>query len=110
MDNLSEDKHDRNNLLILKEALYEVDYINLKVRASISETVLGRKVLSERSGMVFWAYDIGEEKIAKELLQFVLNLVTVTTADPKIKSRLEKIVKKCYLISSEVSNSTLLIK
>lgn len=110
MYNLSEDKHDRNNLLILKEALYEVDYINLKVRASISETVLGRKVLSERSGMVFWAYDIGEEKIAKELLQFVLNLVTVTTADSKIKSRLEKIVKKCYLISSEVSNSTLLIK
>lgn len=49
------------------------------------------------------AYDLGEEEIAKELLQFVLNLVTVQTSDKNIKSRLEKIVKKCYLISSKIN-------
>lgn len=103
MYNLSENKHNRENLLILKEALHEVNYANLKVNACISETVLGRKDLSERNGMIFWAYDLGEQEIAKELLQFVWELVTVQTADEKIKPRLERNIKKCYLISSKIN-------
>lgn len=108
MYNLSENKHNRENLLILKEALHEVNYANLKVNACISETVLGRKDLSERNGMIFWAYDLGEQEIAKELLQFVWELVTVQTADEKIKPRLERNIKKCYLISSKINYPELL--
>ncbi len=81
MYNLSENKHNRENLLILKEALHKVNYANPKVNACISETVLGRKEVSERSGMIFGAYDLGEQEIAKELLQFVWGLVTVQTSD-----------------------------
>ena len=106
MYNLSENRHNRENLLILKEALYKVKYADPKVNACISETVLGRKDLAERSGMIFWAYDLGEKEMAKELLNFVFGLVTVQTSDENIKSRLERIIKKCYLISSKINYST----
>ena len=82
------------------------NYANPKVNVCISETVLGRKDLSERSGMIFGAYDLGEQEMAKELLQFVWELVTVQTSDEKIKSRLERNIKKCYLISSKINYST----
>lgn len=106
MYNISENIHNRENLLILKEALHKVNYVNPKVNVCISEAVLGRKELSERSGMIFWAYDLGEREIAKELLLFVWELVTVQTSDEKIKSRLKRNVKKCYLISSKINYIT----
>ena len=90
----------------MKEALHKVNYANPKVNVCISETVLGRKDLSERSGMIFWAYDLGEQEMAKELLQFAWELVTVQTSDEKIKLRLESCIKKRYLISSKINYST----
>ena len=106
MYNLSENRHNRENLLILKDALYKINYTNPKVNAYICETILGRKDLSERSGMIFWAYDLGEFEMAKELLQFSLELATVQTSDKNVKSRLDRIIKKSYLISSKINYST----
>ncbi|MDE7266944.1 MAG: hypothetical protein K2N89_05715, partial [Lachnospiraceae bacterium] len=103
MYDISDNKHNRENLLILKEALYKVNYTNPEVNACISETVIGRKVLSARSGMIFWAYDLGEQEIAKELLHFVWGLVSIQTSDEHIKSRLERIKESCYLISSKIN-------
>lgn len=108
MYNLSENRHSRENLLILKEALYKVNYTNPKVNACICEVILGRKDLAERSGMIFWAYDLGEFEIAKELLQFSRGLATVQTSDKNVKSRLDRIIKKSYLISSKINYSTFL--
>lgn len=102
MYNLSEGKHNRENLFTLQEALHKVNYANPKVNACISETVLGRKDLSERSGMIFWAYDLGEIEIAEELLQFVSRLLEVQVSDEKLKSRIERDIKKCHLISSKL--------
>ena len=62
--------------------------------------------MSERSGMIFWAYDLGEFEMAKELLQFSLELATVQTSDKNVKSRLDRIIKKSYLISSKINYST----
>ena len=106
MCNLSENRHSRENLLILKEALYKVNYTNPKVNAYICEAILGRKDLSERSGMIFWAYDLGEYEMAKELLQFIWKLATVQTSDKNVKSRLDRIIKKSYLISSKINYPT----
>ena len=103
MYDILDNKHNRENLLILKEALYKVNYINPEVNACISETVIGRKVLSVRSGMIFWAYDLGEQEIAKELLHFVWGLVSLQTSDERIKGRLERIKENCYLISSQIN-------
>lgn len=106
MYNLSENRHDKENLMILKDALHSVNYVNAKVSVSISETVLGRKDLLERSGMIFWAYDLGEEETARELLQFVWGLTKITVSDENTRLRVERIVKNCYLISSKINYST----
>ena len=104
MYDISENKRSKDDLLILKESLYKVKYANAKVNACISETVLGRKDISERSGMIFWAYDIGEKETANELLDFVYELVKVKTTDEKIKFRLKNSIKKCNAISNEICN------
>ena len=46
------------------------------------------------------------EKWRQELLKFVWKLVKVQTSDEKIKLRLERNIKKCYLISSKINYST----
>lgn len=56
--------------------------------------------------MIFWTYDLGEFEMAKELLRFSQNLVTVQTFDKNVKSRLDRIITKIYLISSEINDST----
>ena len=63
-------------MLILKEALDKVNYMDPEVNAYVSEAVIGRRDISQRDGMILRAYDSGDKQIAKELLQFVLNLVT----------------------------------
>lgn len=103
MYEILDNKHNRENLLILKEALYKVNYKDSEVNACISESVIGRKVLSARSGMIFWAYDLGEHEIAKELLHFAIKLAMVQTSDEHMKSRLERIKENCYLISSALN-------
>ena len=53
--------------------------------------------------------NISEETVEKwrqELLKFVWKLVKVQTSDEKIKLRLERNIKKCYLISSKINYST----
>ena len=54
----------------------------------------------------FWAYDLGEFEMAKELLRFSRDLATVQTSDKNVKSRLDRIITKIYLISSEISDSS----
>ena len=73
------------------------------MNALISETVLGRKELKERSGLIFWAYDLGEEEIARKLLNFVKDLLKVEASDNRIKLRLERDLKKCNLISEKIN-------
>lgn len=102
MYNLSENRHSKGRLFILKEALNNVNYENLKINVCVSETVLGRKDLSERSGMIFWAYDLGEQELAKELLQFVMKLLTSQIPDKEISSRFGRNIKKCHMINSEL--------
>lgn len=80
----------------MKEVLNEVNYENPIINACISETVLGRKDISERSGMVFGAYDLNEKEIAKELLQFVMNLLSIQVSDEKIMSRFERDIKNIF--------------
>ena len=103
MYNLADYSHNKENLLILAEALHYINYINQNVNALISETVLGRKELKERSGLIFWAYDLGEEEIARKLLNFVKDLLKVEASDNRIKLRLERDLKKCNLISEKIN-------
>lgn len=103
MYNLSDNQHDKERLVVLKQALNEVVLNDAKTIATVCETVLGRKELSERTGMVFWAYDLGEQEIAKKLLVFVWELLSKHTVDTNLQARYERDIKKCSMINSELS-------
>lgn len=102
IEDILEDCHNKKNLFVLKKALDYVIFENSEMKASVAETMLGRKDLSARSGMIFWAYDIGEHGIAKELLQFVINLLTNQSVDEEISSRFERSIRTANMINSEL--------
>lgn len=102
MFEIAEKERDRKMLFILKEVLNEIDYENIQIRACISETVIGRKALSERSGMVFLAYDIGERVLAKEVLQFVVNLLSNGALTKEMNLRFERNITKCRIINEQL--------
>ncbi len=102
IEDILEDCHNRKNLFVLKKALDYVIFENPEMRASVAEAILGRKDLSARSGMIFWAYDIGEHRIAKELLQFVMNLLTNQSVEEEISSRFKRNITTAGMINSEL--------
>lgn len=75
--------HDKDRLELMIEL---IDYVKIKsVRNSLSiaGTIIGRKILSARSGMIFWAYDIGEKDDAVALIKKALMLTDVETDDER---------------------------
>ena len=103
MYNLSDNQHDKERLVALIQALNEVVLKDSKTIAIVCETVLGRKALSERTGMVFWAYDLGEKKKKKKLLMFVWVLLSKHKVETNLQARYERDIKKCSMINSELS-------
>lgn len=102
MYHLLENMHNKGNLYIMKDSLKYIKYNDLKTKAYISETVIGRKDIAVRSGMIFWAYDIGEKEIAKELLMFVTNLLNSEVGEENINTRIKHDIEKCQIIDSHL--------
>ena len=100
---LLENMHNREKLYIMKDSLKYIKYNDLKTKAYVSETVIGRKEIAERSGMIFWAYDIGEKEIAKELLLFVTNLLNSEVGDENITIRIKRDIDTCRMIDSHLT-------
>lgn len=101
--NLSENGDRRNieRLYLIKELLNYIEYENLEVNAVISETIMGRKDFSARSGLIFWAYDLGDCKIAKELLIYVMHLLSQQPLEKGLAQRFAKNMEKCRKINLE---------
>lgn len=97
---LSENVHNLERLNIMRSALEYIEYKDLKTKAYVSETLLGRKDIPVRSGMVFWAYDIGEQEVAKELLKYVMELLNSEENDENIKTRIKRDMERCYKLDS----------
>ena len=97
---LLENMHNKEKLYIMKDLLKYVRYNDLKTKAYVSETVIGRKDIVVRSGMIFWAYDVGEKDVAKELLMFVTILLNSEVADEKLNARIKRDIEKCQRIDS----------
>lgn len=100
---IAERRHTRERLLILIQSLRDVKYDDLVMNARLSETMLGRKALSERSGMIFWAYDIGEPEIAEKLLAYVLGILNSQEIGADLVARYDRDRKKCYEIATELN-------
>lgn len=100
MYDLSDGSHNKDRLGIMKGALEYIKYDSLQTKAFISETIIGRTDIAARRGMIFWAYDVGEQESAKELLRFVVNLLNSEKCDEDTISRIKRDIKKCCIIDS----------
>lgn len=99
---LAENMKSNDNFFALKEALDYIKYDNFETKICIAETILGRKDLSVRSGMIFQAYDLGEYEIVRELLNLVGSLLDFQTDDKYLESRCDRVAKKHNLICCEL--------
>ena len=69
----------------------------------IAETIIGRKVRSCRSGLIYMAYDLGELGKASLFAQYALQLLAGTFEDVKLQKRSENVKKECVEIMKELS-------
>lgn len=86
--------HDKERLKLMIEQIDNVKIENVKTSLCMAETIMGRKVLAIRSGMIFWAYDIGQREWAIFLIRKVLSFLNVTTDNIEDKSRIIRDQKK----------------
>lgn len=85
----------RKNLLIVLDALHLVNYSEPNINAIVAGIVTGETIFPFKDGLIYIAYDMGEKKIANELLQFAYKLVSVQTSDSDIKRSFEWTLERC---------------
>ena len=100
MYDISEYIRNKENLYIMKESLKYIKYNDLKTKANVSETILGRNCITVRSGVIFLAYDIDEKELAKELLMFVTDLLNIESEDEELNKRTKRDIETCKIIDS----------
>ena len=100
------DFRDYEKLRQLLDALRELKQpLTPKQRINISEIILGRKVLKARSGLIYWAYDIGQRGIAILLMDCVLEYIHFPEAsdkDKELKKQIQKYRRICKKIIEEL--------
>lgn len=84
---LAESFHDSEKLKLMIESIKYIRIKDTKTSLCIAETIMGRKLVSARSGMIFWAYDIGAKKDALELIRKVMFFIDVKTDSEELKER-----------------------
>lgn len=101
------DRKNKKRLYALKEALNYIIFEDLKINICIAETIIGRKSFSERTGLIFWAFDLREKKFAEELLLIVMELLSYQPKDEGLSRRFELNRRKCYLLDSQLQLNVL---
>lgn len=92
ISNEEEKSKSKENISIMEKTLEYIKYDSLEIKVSISETILGRKDISVRSGLVFAAYDLQENDLARRFLLFVNNILACEISHNDITSRVERAI------------------
>lgn len=93
--------HDKHYLDILTEAMKNIKFRDNLDTLTLVETILGRKPLESRSGLIFWAFDIGEEKLAEHMLNKAKEYIDILhDVGQRDQKRIERDKKKI----SEIKN------
>lgn len=95
---------DYEKLRILLDALRRIsEPLTYKQCLSIAETILGRKYPKVRSGMIFWAYDIGQKGIAILLMDLALECLYMPgMSEADCEKKVQKAQKLCKRIIAEL--------
>lgn len=100
--------HDHQRLKLLVKA---IDYVKAKEErdlVTLAETIMGRSHLSVRSGMIFWAHDLGLKSETKSLVSKVKRLIGFQPKEKATKERIARAKKKITTIERIVVMERLL--
>lgn len=86
--------HDKKRLELMIKLIDKVNVEDVKTSLCIAETIMGRKMLSARSGMIFWAYDIGLRNETVTLIRKALSFMNVQPDNAEDEVRVSKDQKK----------------
>lgn len=78
---------DEERLNLMMQSIDKIEIRDVATSLCIAETIMGRKALSVRSGMIFWAYDIGAKESAITLVKKVLTFTNIRTNDLEVEER-----------------------
>lgn len=94
--------YDKLRLLLNALDLIKQPMSNLE-RISVAETILGRKLTRVRSGMMYWAYDIGQRGITLLLYDYVEQYLDISTeTDAELQKRIKRGMRLCKSIMKEL--------
>ena len=98
IDNIMENFTNKESLIIMKNALNYIRFDNLKQKLCVAESLIGRSDITERSGMIFGAYDLGEKELAAEFMRSTIELLNNEANDDELKYRSESDMDDCIII------------
>lgn len=87
MAKIAEERADKGYLDVMIKAVDCVQYDSPLVKMIVAETILGRGRMTARTGLVFMAYDLGEKRDAKYLLDRAKALLAFDVGSDDEKSR-----------------------
>lgn len=95
---------DYKNLLLMLEALKRIKYPLTPAQSiSVAETILGKRNIKVRSGLIYWAYDNGQKGIAILFMDEALELLNYPNlTDEALEKRVRKGHRICKRIIAEL--------
>lgn len=95
---------DYSKLFIMMDALRQIkEPLTVPQRLSIAEIILGQKVLKARSGLIYWAYDVGQKSAAIILMDQTLKYLQVgNVTDTDLDKRIQKGKWICKKLNMEL--------
>lgn len=94
MEKIAEERANKSYLDVMVKAVDCVRYDSPLIKMIVAETILGRGSMTARTGLVFLAYDLGEKREAKYLLDRAKALLIFDTESDNEKTRREDIMDK----------------
>ena len=95
---------DYKRLRMMLEAFKQIKHpLNLPQRVGLAETILGKRLPKARSGLIYWAYDIGQKSIAILLMEQVLQYLEIpNVSNVELYRRIQKGKRICKKLNTEL--------
>lgn len=95
---------DYKKLRMMLNALEQIKHpLTIPQRVSLAETILGKRSLKARSGLIYWAYDVGQKGVAILLMDQVLKYFNIPDTDnEELVKRLQKGKRICKKLNMEL--------
>lgn len=83
---------------IFRSIVHDVKVRDGKEAVILAETIIGRKDISERSGLIFGAYDLGDIELAEEFVRFTEQLLNIECVNKNVHNRINRAKTKVLLV------------